>query len=729
MAFGWLAVTGCAGAPRGGGRADPVPAPPAWPAGSHVDTVLGVVVADPYRALERDSPDVAAWTSAHAARTRAALDAAPGRAALETRIAQLLAMGSGVVGSARTSERLLLVRSTPHGLRLVSRAREGRGWATEERLVFDPAAHAPADAPTFRANVASPDGRHVAIGRTTRGDADPEVIVVDAATGRVLPDRVGDVLLTSGGSIRPTWHPDGSGFFYPRVAPGAPAAERLFRGRFFFHRLGTEQSSDVPVFGYGVSPHVPMEPADTPNRMITSTGSRWIVGSVWVASAFGASLYAAPVETVGRPDTPWRRIAGTDDGIELPVLVGDTAYAVTTRGASRGRLVRVNLADPASQWEPVLPEQAGVLTTVRAAADALYLTERVGGAMRLLRLPYGATTAQVPALPVDGTLAIMTRPDEAGADITIESWLVPPRTYRFDPSSGAVTDAGIDPPASVEFADVVTERLEAKAGDGMTIPISVVRRREFALDGAAPLLLEAYGTFGVPTDPTFLPQLLAWVERGSVYAFAHVRGGGELGRDWHEAARGARKPVSATDLVAAAEHLIARGYTRRGRIGLYGVSAGGLLGANAVLERPDLFGAAIHDVSPLDLAGMARSPTGARNLAEFGWDSTPEGVRTVLANSPYHRLRPGTPYPAVLVHTGATDYNAGPGLAAKYVARLQAATTSGRPVLWDFSREGGHDSYLFGGAGPMADALAFMFWQLGGATAQVAPGSLPPAGH
>ncbi|MBK6735588.1 MAG: S9 family peptidase [bacterium] len=146
---------------------------------------------------------------------------------------------------------------------------------------------------------------------------------------------------------------------------------------------------------------------------------------------------------------------------------------------------------------------------------------------------------------------------------------------------------------------------------------------------------------------------------------------------------------------------------------MMGISAGGLLVGNAIVDRPDLFGAAIHDVSPADLVGMSRQPTGARNLSEYGWDQTAAGLRAILAASPYQRVRDGVGYPAVLVHSGAEDYNFGPGQGAKYAARLQAANGGARPVLLDLDRHGGHDAYLFGPSEGLADAFAFALWQLG----------------
>jgi prolyl oligopeptidase len=519
--------------------------PPPFPAGAEADTLFGVVVPDPYRRLERgDDPAVASWIAAQEAETQALLAAIPGRDALAARIGELRAGGSGILSAIETPARLLLVRQGERGMQLTAREPAGDGWAPAERVLFDAAGHAPGESPDFLANVPSLDGRQLAIGRTRQGDGDPEILVVETATGQLLPDRVGDILLTSGGSIRPTWHPDGSGFFYPRAEPGATAGERFFRGRLCFHRLGSDPAQDEPVFGFGLSAAVPMAPADTPSRAITAPSSRWLVAYVWEAASFGIAMYATPLDSLRGADTPWRCIGSPADELDRLVLVGDVAYALSAHEAPRGRLVRRDLGDPAGAWETALPERPGVLVDLRAAADALYLSERIGGAMRLHRLPYGAEAATPIALPLTGTLSLHARSDAPGVRVAIESWLVPPQSFRYEPASGAVRSAGIKPPVTTDFAGVVAERSAAPARDGAAIPVSIVHSRTLALDGRAPLLLEGYGTAGVAVDPLFQPELLAWVERGGIYAFAHVRGGGELGDAWHEAARRERRPVA-----------------------------------------------------------------------------------------------------------------------------------------------------------------------------------------
>ncbi|MBK6735589.1 MAG: hypothetical protein IPG61_16235 [bacterium] len=501
---------------------------PAFPAGAHADTLFGIVVPDPYRRLEdAEDPAVASWLALQEAHTRTTLAAIPRREELAARLAMLRTMGSGIRQSIDTPAGLILVREGAQGVSITIRNEAADGSDTAERMIFDTSPHESKEAADIVACAPTDDGLHIAVGLTRVGDADPEILVVETASGRLLPDRIGDILLASGGSIRIAWHPDGSGFFHARTVPGAPASERFFRGRIHFHRLGTEAEADEAVFGFGLSATVPMAPADTPSRVITSSGSRWLVGYVWEAASFGVSMYATPLDSLRGATTPWRRIATPADKLDRLVLVGDAAYALSANLAPRGRLVRLDLTDPAGTWETILAEGSGVLVDLRAAKDALYLSERIGGSMLLQRLPHGDRVATPVDLPVTGTLALSARPDVPGVRVTVESWLLPPRSFRYDPATRSVRSAGIEPPLAADFADIVAERTIAITGDGAAIPVSIVRSLRTPLDGGAPLLLEGYGAAGVAVDPVFQPELLAWVEHGGIYAFAHVRGGGD----------------------------------------------------------------------------------------------------------------------------------------------------------------------------------------------------------
>jgi prolyl oligopeptidase len=321
-------------------------------------------------------------------------------------------------------------------------------------------------------------------------------------------------------------------------------------------------------------------------------------------------------------------------------------------------------------------------------------------------------------LPVDGTvLGWAARPDLPEALLLLTSWAQPPRVYRYDGASGAVEDAGWPPAPSPapDFGAVVVTDLQVPARDGTPIPLSVIHRKGLELDGENPTVLVGYGSYGISLRPRFEPEWLAWYERGGIQAVGHLRGGGELGRGWHEAGRGPTKENTITDFIDCAEHLIAAGYTRPGRLAGQGASAGGIPTGGALVRRPELWAAMVLLVPAVNLTRMEFSDNGPINVPEFGSVSTEDGLRALLIVDSYLRVCDGGHYPAVLLTAGLNDPRVTPWQPAKLAARLQAATASGRPVLLRVDEHAGHGigSTRAQRDALFADELAFLLQAFG----------------
>jgi prolyl oligopeptidase len=696
---------------------------------AHVDTLRGVPVPDPYRWLEDTlAAETRGWVAAQERYAADVLARVVGRDSLTALYERAFRDAPTLDRVLETPAGLVLTRWLGEAPSLFAAARDGSG----ERPLRSVADLAALGAGTvMRAVVPSPDGRHLALGTTARGDAGAAVALLDAATGAVLPDRIPDLLTTTSGTrYEVSWLPEagtaGDAFFYPRLWPGSevgPPADRLARGRQFLHRVGTPQSADVAVFGYGVSPGVPLAPEDLATRVLAAPGSRWLVGSVFRSRRNGSEHYAAR-RTPGDSTVPaWVPLLALEDRAGYPQLRGDTVYALVRRDADRGRIARRVLGDgpvPSGPWEVVVPERRGVVTAFALQADALYFTERVGGALALHVLPHGAAAPRAVALPVTGTVRLAPRSSAmAGVLVSVESWAAPARWYRVTSAGGTVAALALDDGGKGTVSPtLVSDRLEAPSRDGTLVPVSLVYDRAALragrLDGSAPLVVEAYGGFGQATDPSYDPTIQVWTALGGVYAYAHVRGGGELGDAWHRAATREHKPRSVDDVTGAVEALVARGYTAPGRVALQGISFGAVIAGLAPLKRPDLFGAVVYDVGgPDEVRAGALDPSAARNLAELGDVDTAEGVRLLMAASPYHRVPARLAHPAMLVHSARDDYNFGTEmLVAKYVARLQAANAGARPVVW-VRTGGGHRWLRFLSPEWAATQTAFLLWQLG----------------
>ena len=267
-----------------------------------------------------------------------------------------------------------------------------------------------------------------------------------------------------------------------------------------------------------------------------------------------------------------------------------------------------------------------------------------------------------------------------------------------------------------EPADVESKETKVSSYDGTLVPLSLIYKKGIKLDGSHPTLLDGYGAYSITIDPEFNPRYLAWIEQGGVLAFAHVRGGGEYGEEWHRAGMLQNKPNTWRDFIACAEYLIKQGYTSSAKLAGQGGSAGGILIGRAFTERPELFAAALSDVGLSDMIRDMFSPDGPLNVPEYGDLKDRQGFQNLFEMSAYYHVKDGTHYPAVMITTGINDPRVVPWEPGKMAARLQAATASGKPVLLRVDYHGGHGT--IGGTKTQAEELSadkwsFLLWQFG----------------
>ena len=696
-----------------------------------IDTLHGVPVPDPLRWLEDTaSAETRAWVRVQNAYTDSVLARLVHVDSIRTGLEQYYAAAPTLGDVVPTPRRIFLTRYLGPSPSLFSL--DSAGAQEREILPIKSLSKAGSEV-SLRTFVPSWDGRYVALGVTERGDANAAIVVVDAETGRVLPDGVRDLLTTTSGTrYQVSWLPDGSGFFYPKLWPASATStsEQLARGRQYLHRLGTPASADVPVFGFELSAAVLMDKDDLPTRVGTAPESGWMTASMFRSRLNGTDHYAAPLVLGREQAAKWMQIAQVTDRMSNLRLRGDTVYALSRQNADRGKIVKLVLrAGVLPEWQTVIAERPGVLTEFVVQDDAIYATERSGGDVRVLRLPHGATVATEISLPFTGGVQLARSQTGVGATFVTASWATPPHWLRTvgDSAQALGIEDGFQPSAA---STIIAERLQAPSKDGTKVPISIVygkaALRNGKLDGSAPLLIDAYGAFGVSSDPTFEPLIQYWVSIGGVYAYAHVRGGGELGDAWHAAALRERKQNSIDDMIGAIEHLIARKYTSAKRVSMIGTSFGANIPGLTMVQRPDLIGAVLYEVGqPDEIRGSKTDPTAARNIAEVGDLDTPAGIRSLMKASPYHQVPASVNLPAVIVHSATADYNFGNQmLSGKYVARLQKANTGTRPTLW-VQTDGGH-SALFGVSPAWAaKALSFILWQTGDTRYQPEPRDKP----
>ena len=683
---GLLAVLLCSAVPVG---ATSLPGAPAAKPVPFAETVHGIAVSDPYRWMENGGPEYDAWLKAQGAAANAWLAALPKRAELLNGIEARSGAVEGV-GAIQRRGGLVFLARRPVGAQ-TSRLVVRKGLTGAERVLFDPASLDTESVKGHAINYweASPDGRHVYLGVSAGGSEEATLRVIDTATGKQVGAPVPQALFNGGmselnGAV-PQWLPDSSGFFYNRLAEGAKAGTPgyFLNSRLFLRKL------DAPTDRLVASRTVPGTPGmvefEGPYAVL-QPGAKMMLMGVSDGVGRAARLYTASVADVVAGTQKWVPVGSRADAIEGFAQLGDDLYLLR-RDRPRGRVVvlKDGTTDVARAIE-VVPEGEGVIDYIVPSRDGLYVIGHggTGASLRLLRP--GGDIVPV-ALPFSGASYLYdARADSDGLMISLEDYATPRR--RLLVRNGVAEDTGLGPLPPFSTAEYVTELVQVTARDGTKVPMDLVRRKDLPKDGRRPVLMDAYGSYGMSAEPFFNPRLYAFLDAGGIYASPRVRGGGEFGREWHLAGKDANKPNTWRDAIDSAEWLKRSGWTSGKRITIWGTSAGGIMAGRVVTERPDLWAGAIASVGVMNAMRAEFTPNGKTNIAEFGTVATPAGARALHAMDAYLHLKEGVAYPPMLLSAGANDPRVIAWQPAKFVARAQAV--SPRLVVFDVDFDQGH---------------------------------------
>ncbi len=689
---------------------------PKTPVRAVIDKYFGTNVVDPYRWLENTSdPEVIAWMKAQNDYTRAVLARIPGRDELLARIKSLDNAGNVVSALQVWGGHYFYYKTEPGSDNRKLFMRDT--LSSPERLLVDPEKMTTADGKHYSIDYFQPslDGVYVAYGISIGGSEESVLHVLQSATGKVLPDSIDRAQFAS-----PSWLPDGKSFFYTRaqkLAPDAPPTAKYQKLKVYRHTLGGDPETEPLVFGFGANTNVNVDENDFTVLAFSPGAPDFIVGLVIHGVKNEFDIYAIPFDANPGAKTAWKKVVDQSDDVTGLDVRGGEIYLLSHKNASRFKVLRTSLKSPDLAHAAVaVPTSEVVITGISAAEDALYVRDLDGGIGRLRRLPYSGGNIQSVNLPFDGAIqALVTNPTQAGAWLELVSWTKSPLWYSLDAKTDKLTDTALVPPSPVDYSQIESEEVKAKSADGTMVPLSIVHQRGLALDGSHPTWLTGYGAYGITYDPSFNPIMLAFLERGGVYAVAHVRGGGEYGEDWHRAGQKLTKQHTIDDFLASGEYLIEHKYTSAAHLAGEGTSAGGITIGGAITQRPEMFGAALIRVGDSDSLRSETMASGPANIPEFGTVTEADGFKALFAMDAYQHVKANTPYPAVLLTTGVNDPRVAPWQAAKMTARLQASTSSGKPILLRVDYDAGHGigSTKSQRDTEYADDIAFLFWQLG----------------
>ena len=646
-----------------------------------VDDYFGTKVPDPYRWLEDDrSPETETWVKAQNAATRAFLDAIPERAAIRARLERLWDY-ERFAPPVKRGGRYFYERNA--GLQNQAVLYVADGLDAPPRVLLDPNALSTDGTVALHGWAPSEDGTLLAYGVSDAGSDWITWKVRRVEDGKDLPDEVRWSKFSGA-----AWKHDGSGFFYARYDAPKDAAERTGVNKdhqLWFHAIGTAQDQDRLVFRRASEPEWYLDAGVTDDgRFLVVTASK---GTNPETAVFVADLSrgeTAPAPLLDAMDAAYH-VIGNDGG---------TLYVLTNKDAPRKRLVAIARDAPRAPWRTVIPEGTArdvlegvahvggrlVATWMRDAHSELEVFTAAGRRLTRVQLPTLGTVAEVQG-----------RFDDPEAFFLFTGFTQPSAVHRLDVGSGNTTVFRA-PKVDFDPARYETRQVFYRSKDGTRVPMFLVHRRGLKLDGSHPTLLYGYGGFDIALTPTFSVARIAWLELGGVYAVANLRGGGEYGKAWYDAGRLAKKQNVFDDFIAAAEWLVANGYTSSSRLAVNGGSNGGLLVGAVLTQRPELFGAAVPEVGVLDMLRFHRFTVGWGWKSDYGSSETKEDFEILRRYSPLHNVRPGTRYPATLVLTADHDDRVVPAHSFKFTAALQAAQAGDAPILARIETRAGHSA-------------------------------------
>jgi prolyl oligopeptidase len=684
-------------------RLSPAEEPLSYPTtrrSDHVEKLHGTDIHDPYRWLEDDvrkSPDVAAWVAEQNKVTSAFLQSIPERDTIRKRLTELWNYEK-YSAPFKAGGRYFYSRND--GLQNQSVLYVMDSLDGTPHVLLDPNKWSKDGTVALAGLTISDDGKYLAYGIAEAGSDWNTWHVIDIDTGKVLSDELKWVKFSS-----TAWTRDGKGFFYSRYdePKGGGQFQKLnLNQKVYYHRLGTPQHDDVLVYRRPDHP-------DWGFQTGVSEDGKYLILTIWKGTNHAYRItykdldepYAMPMDLIEDFDNEYAFV-GND---------GPVFYFKTDLKAPRSRLIAIDTRNPGREhWKEIIPEAKENLRGVELVGN-LFVADYLKDAQTQVKIfSLTGTPIREVAFPGPGTASGFSgKRTDTETFYLFSSFATPPSIYRYDLVTGANK---LIRQAKVKFhpEDYEVKQVFCPSKDGTKVPMFLTYRKGTKLDGSAPTLLYGYGGFNIPLTPAFSISRVMWLEMGGVYAQANLRGGGEYGKEWHEAGTKLHKQNVFDDFIACAQWLIYNRWTRPDRLAIQGGSNGGLLIGAVMTQRPELFGACLPAVGVMDMLRFHKFTAGRFWVDDYGSPDNPEEFRAILAYSPYHNLKKGVKYPPTLVTTADTDDRVVPGHSFKFAAMLQYCQGGTAPVLARIETRAGH------GAGKptakqieeTADVLAFL---------------------
>ena len=583
----------------------------------------------------------------------------------------------------------------------------------KEELLYDPKLYKKDDEVNYVINYIQPnsDGSKVVVSLTSEGKEVSELIIIDVATKKVASEILTNAWPSNTGGIQ--WLPDNSGFIflrYPVINPKDPLF--LKNTQSVLYRLGTNSEDLEIVLSNQNNPDLHIKEEDFP---AISIEGEYLIGKMKGAYSYYDAFYL-PVKKIKSKD--WKPLFKKSDQVKSFWVVGDSIYYRTAKNAPNFKICKTSVKQPNFKNPKILVEEFGdqVITDFDVTSEGLYYVTTKNGIKASLYKLQGGRTDEVILPETYGNINIAAKgknyPD---LWISANGWITDSKLFLY--KNGEITEQNLNSSTTnPELTnDLVVQEIEVIAHDGEKIPLSLIHHKDTKLNGKNRVLMDGYGSYGIPMKPTFMFHRLLWILEGGVYAIAHVRGGGEKGDAWHKGGYKDTKPNTWKDFISCAEYLIAQKYTNPDQLAIWSGSAGGIMIGRAITERPDLFNAAIVEFGSLNMLRSEFRPNGANNVKEFGSIRDSIGFRNLLEMDAYHHINDKEAYPATLLTVGLNDPRVPAWFSVKFTAKIEKANTSEHPNLLLANSESGHgqDDTKLVEFERYANILAFALWQTG----------------
>lgn len=684
-----------------------------------VDEYFGIKISDPYRYMEnlKDSA-VLGWFKEQSVYSRSILNNIPGRQNLINKMLEFNGRKSSQFNrlNITDNDRYFYLKTTPANETGKLYYRDG--FDGKETLLYDPEKHSADTTQTFAISSISPshDGSKIAFSIAPNGSESGEILIINVETLQIYPERIDRHWWGV-----PSWLPEGDGFFYNRLQSGdVHQKNRVLDSKTYLHRLGTDPTIDMEIFSRIKNPELDIHPEDI-SWVVYNEDCQYLFAYVYKVE--GLSVYYATYSELPSKKIPWKKLFEPEDEVINFFTTDKEIYVYTPKDAPNFKILKMSLLNPdLGTAETVVPEDPHRLlcpfSIFRISSEGLFYDLGENGVKTtLFFLPKGEKTSKEIELPfAAGTLIIDTKGYRfKDVWIKIRGWTSDIQRYRYSTETNEFTIENLSSkPEYPEYADLKVEELMIPSHDGEEVPLSLIYKKNIKKDKKNPVYFYGYGAYGTSINPFYDPNLLLWTNDGGILAIPHVRGGGELGNQWYKGGLKVNKPNTWKDLIACAEYLVSENYTSPKKIAIYSLSAGGILVGRAMTDRPDLFAAAIIDVGVMNPLRYEETPTGPFNVSEFGTVQDSIECMALIEMDSYLNIKDGVKYPATLITAGINDPRVIAWQPAKYAARLQAASASGKPILFRTDFESGHGSSTKTTEyESLADILSFAFWQTG----------------